>query len=124
MAPDAVTHQPGTTDPQSAAAAPLQIHTARVLHEALTAGEPSRRFGALQAVAAQPAMALALGLHAGRDIIDVLLQQAARTQGKLEWMAWVRALAAFRDARVTVFFTDILRTQEQPEILFLAARFL
>src|SRR6266496_2015162 len=119
---DALAHPPGTRAVPTTP--PHSIRSAQELHEALTAGEPRRRLGALQAIISRPDAARRLGVHAGLDVIALLLQQETRMRGCLEWLSWVGALAAFRDPRVSAFFIELLRTAEQPDILFAAARYL
>jgi hypothetical protein len=69
-------------------------------------------------------MALALGLHGGEDVIDMLLSSAKQTEGTFEWLYHVISLAAFRDPRVTALYSAILATSTDLELLFTAAEYL
>ena len=104
----------------------FQIRSARELREALTTREPARRLGALKAIGAQPAVARALGLHEGQDVVDLLVAHANRVQGHAdaEWLAVMSALSVFRDDRVTALFVDVLATATEPTLLYAAARYL
>src|SRR5215831_4524776 len=81
----------------------IRIGSAAQLRRTLHSSELHLRLAALNAIQQQPAMALALGLHDGEDVIDMLLSSAKRTEGTVEWLYYVISLAAFRGARVTEF---------------------
>ncbi len=108
----------------TAATEAIRIGSAAHLKRTLQSSEPRLRLAALTAIQQQPAKALALGLHDGEDAIDMLLNSANRTDGTLEWLYYVIALAAFRDPRVTEFYTAILETSADSELLFTAAEYL
>jgi len=102
----------------------LCLRTARALFEALAAAAAPTRLSALQAVRLSPATALSFGLYDGRDVIDVLLQQAQRWRGTMEWLSWIGALAAFRDVRVVRLFVSLLSTEDHADLLFALAEYL
>ena len=104
-----------------AATEAIRIGSAAQLRHRLESPELGFRLAALNAIQQQPSTALALGLHDGEDAIDMLLTSAKRTEGTLEWLYYVIALTAFRDARVTDFYTNILATSTDSELLFTAA---
>ena len=111
-------------EPTDATAPQLCLRTARALFEALTATEARTRLSALEAVRLSPATALSFGLHEGRDVVDVLLLQAQRFRGTMEWLAWIAALAAFRDIRVVRLFVSLLTTEHHSDLLFALAEYL
>ncbi len=102
----------------------LHIRSARELFGALESGEGSARLAALQAVQKAPETALSFGLHAGRDVVDVLISQAEHCRGEWEWFHWVGALAAFRDPRVVRLFTSLIKSESHAELLFALANYL
>ena len=102
----------------------FRVRCARELFEALESGDGATRLAALQAVQKAPETALSFGLHARRDLIDVLLSQAERLRGELEWLHWIGALAAFRDPRVVCLFTSLITTESHTELLFALANYL
>jgi hypothetical protein len=119
MSPPAATHEePEAVPPQ------LCLRTARALFEALTAADTPTRLSALEAVRLSPAIALRFGLYDGRDVIDVLLQQAHRWRGTMEWASWLGALAAFREVRVVRLFLSLLSTEDHSDLLFALAEYL
>lgn len=106
--------------------APAQFHvrTAQELFDALESPDSMIRHAALQAAQNDPETALSFGLHGGRDLIDVLLSQAERLRGELEWMNWIGALAAFRDPRVFRLFASLITTESHSQLLFALANYL
>ena len=56
--------------------------------------------------------------------MDVLLSQAERVRGQLEWLDWIGALAGFRDPRVFRLFTSLISTESHTELLFALANYL
>ena len=90
----------------------------------MSAPDAETRLGTLEAVAAEPKAALAFGLHADRDVIDILLAQARATPVAAEWLALVNALARFTNPRVAGFFTEVLAEHADPAVLFLASDYL
>ena len=108
----------------TAAAEPIRIRSAAQLRRTVESPELGLRLAALNAIQQQPAKALAFGVHDGEDVIDMLLSSVKRAEGTLEWLYYVIALAAFRDARVTDFYTTILATSTDSELLFTAAEYL
>jgi hypothetical protein len=117
---------PGAESTEQAQAASPQFHVrcARELFEALESPDGVIRVAALSAVQNAPATALGFGFHANRDLVDVLLSQAERLRGQLEWLDWIGALAAFRDQRVFRLFTSIITTESHTELLFALAGYL
>ena len=101
-----------------------EITSAAKLHAALMAPDAETRLGTLEAVVADPKTALTFGLHADRDLIDVLLQQARSTPVAAEWLTLVNALAVFSDPRVAAFFIEVLVEHGDPSVLFLASDYL
>lgn len=106
------------------AAPPPPVRSARDLFQALESGDVKTRLAALQAVQRAPETALSFGLCDNRDVLDVLLSQAERYRGKLEWLNWIGALAAFRDPRVVRLFLSLLTTESHGELLFGLAGYL
>ena len=104
--------------------APRSIRTARELFESLRAADLPTRLSTLKAVQAQPQAAVNFGTWQEVDLIDVLLTQASKFEGKLEWLDWIGALAHFRDERVLQFFVRVLAQEDEPHVLFCAARYL
>jgi hypothetical protein len=102
----------------------FHVRSARELFEALESRDGAIRLAALQAVHKAPETALSFGLYAKRDVIDVLLSQAERFGGELEWLNWIGALAAFRDPRVVRLFTLLIETESHAELLFALAHYL
>jgi hypothetical protein len=113
-----------TTEQAQAARPPFHLRCARELFEALESGDGAIRLATLQAVQKAPGTALSFGLHAKRDLVDVLLSQAERLRGELEWLYWIGALAAFRDPRVVRLFTSLIATESHTELLFALANYL
>jgi hypothetical protein len=107
-------------------AAPPQFHVrcARELFEALESPDGAIRLAALHAVQNGPATALGFGPYAERDLVDVLLSQAERFRGELEWLSWIGTLAAFRDARVIRLVASLITTSSHTELLFALANYL
>jgi hypothetical protein len=103
---------------------PTEITSAAQLHAALSAPDADIRLGTLEAVVADPKAALGFGLHGDRDFIDVLLHQARSSPVAAEWLTLVNALAVFADARVAIFFTEVLAENADPAVLFLASDYL
>jgi hypothetical protein len=103
---------------------PVRVRCARDLFQALESGDGTIRLAALQAVQKNPETALSFGLHAKQDLIDVLLSQAERFRGELEWLSWIGVLAAFRDPRVVRSFISLITTESHPELLFALAHYL
>ena len=101
-----------------------EITSAAQLHAALTAPDAETRLGTLEAVVADPKAALAFGLYADRDVIDVLLEQARATAVAAEWLTLVNALSVFADPRVAGFITEVLAEHTDPAVLFLASDYL
>jgi hypothetical protein len=116
----------GAETTEQAHAAPPQLHVrcARELFEALESPDGAIRLAALQAVQQAAATALSFGLHAKRDVVDVLLSQAERYRGALEWLNWIGALAAFRDPRVVRLFASLIATESHSELVFALANYL
>jgi hypothetical protein len=103
---------------------PVRVRCARDLFQALESGDGTIRLAALQAVQKNPETALSFGLHAKQDLIDVLLSQAERFRGELEWLSWIGVLAAFRDPRVVRSFLSLMSTESHAELLFALAHYL
>ncbi len=102
----------------------FQVRTARQLFEALESPDGGVRLAALQAIQQAPSTALSFGLHAKRDLLDVLLSQAERFRGEFEWMNWLGAIAGFREPRVVRLFTSLITTESHGELLFALANYL
>jgi hypothetical protein len=98
----------------------LRIRSAESLHEALASSDLGIRLAVLQAIAADPARALAFGKFDGGDIVDWLISRAGKTAGVWR-QAVVSTLAAFRQARVGAFFLQEYEREGEPEMVFLAA---
>jgi hypothetical protein len=113
-----------TTEQAQAARPRFHVRCARELFEALESPDGAIRLAALQAVQQAPGTALSFGLHAKRDLVDVLLSQAERFRGELEWLSWIGVLAAFRDPRVVRLFTSLITTESHAELLFALANYL
>jgi hypothetical protein len=103
---------------------PGRVRCARDLFQALESSDGTIRLAALQAVQKDPDTALSFGLHANQDLIDVLLSQAERFRGEMEWLCWVGALAAFREPRVVRSFLSLITTESHAELLFALAHYL
>lgn len=99
----------------------LRIRTAAELLAALADPEPGVRMAVLQVVARQPQRALAYGRHEGRDVVDVLLAQAAGREKRGVWEVVVTTLAVFDDSRVVELFVHLLATGRRAQTLFTAA---
>lgn len=112
------------SEPAQHASPPPPVRSARDLFQALESGDVKTRLAALQAVQRAPETALSFGLCDNRDVLDVLLSQAERYRGKLEWLNWIGALAAFRDPRVVRLFISLLTTESHGELLFGLAGYL
>lgn len=102
----------------------LHIRSARELFGALESSDGATRLAALQAVRKAPETALSFGLHAHRDVIDVLILQAEQFRGEWERFHWIGALAAFHDSRVVRLFTFLITTEWHAELLFALANYL
>jgi HEAT repeat protein len=102
----------------------FHVRCARDLFEALESRDGAIRLEALQAVQNAPETALSFGMHAKRDLVDVLLSQAERFRGELEWLYWIGALAAFRDPRVVRLFTSLITSESHTQLLFALANYL
>lgn len=111
---------------EQAQAAQPQFHVgcARELFQALESPDGAIRLAALHAVQEAPATALGFGPHAERDLVDVLLSQAERNRGGLEWLSWIGTLAAIRDPRIVRLFASLLATESHTELLFVLANYL
>jgi HEAT repeat protein len=109
---------------QANANATRSIRSARELFESLRAADIPTRLSSLKAVQAQPQAAVGFGTWQELDLIDVLLTQASKFEGTLEWLDWIGALAHFRDERVTQFFLRVLAQEDEPRLLFCAAQYL
>jgi HEAT repeat protein len=114
----------GSEKGEARANAPRPIRTARELFESLRAADLPTRLSSLKAVQAQPQAAVNFGTWQEVDLIDVLLTQASKFEGTLEWLDWIGALAHFRDERVLQFFVRVLAQEDEPHVLFCAARYL
>jgi len=114
----AETVEPANTSPQ------FHVRCARELFEALESPDGTTRLAALQAVQNAPETAFSFGLHAKRDLIDVLLSQAERLRGEFEWLNWIGALAAFHDPRVFRLFASLISTESHSQLLFALANYL
>jgi HEAT repeat protein len=98
-----------------------RIRNAAELLAAVADPDPAVRVAVLQAVACEPERVLAYGAHAGRDVIDALLEQAAGPERRGLWEVVVATLAAFRDPRVVEFFKGLLSRSRRAPTLFNAA---
>lgn len=107
-----------------AAGPQFHVRCARELFEALESTDGAIRLAALYAVQDAPETALSFGAYAKRDLVDVLLSQAERFRGELEWLSWIGALAAFHDPRVVRLFTSLITTESHAELLFALANYL
>ena len=67
--------------------APRSIRSARELFESLRAADILTRLSSLKAVQAQPQAAVGFGTWQELDLIDVLLTEASKFEGTLEWLA-------------------------------------
>src|SRR3984957_16677979 len=114
----------GSEKGEARANAPRPIRTARELFESLRAADLPTRLSSLKAVQAQPQAAVNFGTWQEVDLIDVLLTQASKFEGTLEWLDWIGALAHFRDERVLQFFVRVLAQEDEPRLLFCAAQYL
>jgi len=108
----------------ASANAPRCIRSARELFESLRAADIPTRLISLKAVQAQPQAAVGFGTWQELDLIDVLVTQASKFEGTLEWLDWIGALAHFRDERVIQFFLRVLAQEDEPRLLFCAAQYL
>jgi hypothetical protein len=115
---------PQTEEQAQSARPPFHVRCARDLFQALESRDGAIRLAALQAVQKDPETARSFGLHAKQDLIDVLLSQAERFRGELEWLCWVGALSAFRDPRVVRSFISLITTESHAELLFALAHYL
>jgi HEAT repeat protein len=110
---------------QSQAAGPqFHVRCAREMFEALESSDGTIRLAALHAVQNVPETALGFGPYAKRDLVDVLLSQAERFRGELEWLSWIGTLAAFHDPRIVRLFTSLITTESHTELLFALANYL
>lgn len=107
-----------------AAETPVRVRSARELFRKLSAADDPARFSVLDAVRLSPEAALSFGIFEGRDVIDVLLQNADQVHGHMEWFRWIGALAAFRAPRVVRLFISLLLSEKEGELLFAAAQYL
>jgi hypothetical protein len=115
----------GETTEQAQGVRPqFHVRCARELFEALESPDSAIRLAALQAVQKAPVTALSFGLHAKRDLVDVLISQAERFRGELERLYWIGVLAAFRDPRVVRLFTSLIASESHTELLFALAHYL
>jgi len=105
-------------------AVPRAVRNVRELFEMLRSAHPATRVTALRAIQARPAAALSFGLSQGRDVIDVLISESKRAAGTVEWVQWLATVDCFDDARVTDFFFELLANEDEPIVLFAAARHL
>lgn len=110
--------QPQTGGPQ------FYVRCARELFEALESLDGTIRLAALDAVQNAPETALSFGRYEGRDLVDVLLSQAERLRGELEWLSWIGTLAAFHDVRIIQLFASLITTASHTELLFALANYL
>ena len=110
--------QPQVAGPQ------FHVRCARELFESLESPDGAIRLAALYAVQDAPETALNFGPYAKRDLVDVLLSQAERFRGELEWLSWIGALAAFHDPRVVRLVTSLMATESHTELLFGLANYL
>src|SRR5947209_5151142 len=110
--------QPQASGPQ------FQVRCARELFEALESRDGPVRLAALDAVQNAPETALSFGPYEGRDLIDVLLSQAERFRGELEWVSWFGTLGAFHDPRVIRLLSSLIITESHTELLFALANYL
>ena len=115
-------HESPTREEQTAA--PHAVRNARELFEMLRAPHAPMRVTALKAIQAQPAAALSFGVSQGLDVIDVLISESKRAAGTVEWVQWLATVDCFDDTRVTDFFFDLLANEDEPIVLFAAARHL
>ena len=115
-------HESPTREEQTAA--PHAVRNARELFEMLRAPHAPMRVTALKAIQAQPAAALSFGVSHGLDVIDVLISESKRAAGTVEWVEWLATVDCFDDTRVTDFFFELLANEEEPLVLFAAARHL
>jgi HEAT repeat protein len=99
----------------------LRIRSPQELFAALVDDDVTLRTAVLRAVASAPERALAFGRHAGRDVVDVLLDRARRATGHVERRALLATLAAFRDPRATELALDLLATSDDPVTMRIAA---
>src|SRR5690242_17817216 len=106
-----VSSQANSAEPVQSTGPQLHIRSARELFGALESSDGLTRLAVLQAVQKAPVTALSFGLHARRDLIDVLISQAEHFRGEWEWFHWVGALAAFRDPRVVRLFTSLITNE-------------
>jgi HEAT repeats len=104
--------------------APRSIRSARELFESLRAADILTRLSSLKAVQAQPQAAVGFGTWQELDLIDVLLTEASKFEGTLEWLDWIGVLAHFADERVIQFFLQVLAQEDEPRLLFCAAQYL
>jgi len=102
----------------------FHVRCARELFEALESAEGAIRLAALHALQNAPETALSFGPYEERDLVDVLLSQAERFRGELEWVSWIGALAAFKDPRVVRLFASLIPTESHTELLFALANYL
>jgi len=107
-----------------AAGSQFHVRCARELFAALESPDGAIRLAALHAVQNAPETALGFGPYAKRDLVDVLLSQAERFRGELEWLSWIAALAAFQDLRIVRLFTSLITTESHTELLFALANYL
>ncbi len=114
----------GSDTKAEAAETPVRVRSARELFQKLRAQDDPVRFSVLDAVRLSPEAALSFGLFEGCDVIDVLLQNADRMRGHMEWFRWIGALAAFPDRRVVRLFVSLLISETQGELLFAVADYL
>src|SRR5215472_4101988 len=105
-------------------AVPRAVRNVRELFEMLRSAHPATRVTALQAIQAQPSAALSFGVSQGLDVIDVLISESKRAAGAVEWVEWLGTVDCFDDTRVTDFFFELLANEEEPLVLFAAARHL
>lgn len=99
----------------------LRIRGARDLFEALRSPALGVRIGMLQAISSRPELAIACGPFEGRDVIDELIDQAARLDGGGLWRALAEVLARFADPRVRDYFLCVLARSETATVVLFAA---
>src|SRR5689334_1996060 len=111
-------------EPPQAAGPQFHVRCARELFAALESPDGAIRLAALHAVQNAPETTLGFGPYAKRDLVDVLLSQAERFRGELEWLSWIAALTAFHDLRIVRLFTSLITTESHTELLFALANYL
>jgi|GEM_PF-1198340 len=95
----------------------LRLDSAEAFFNALRAPEITMRLAVLRAVMANPRLALGFGRYEGKDVIDVLIDQAMGKHGFSYWQIVVATLAAFDDPRVVSLYRKLLVTWDRPDVL-------